>query len=284
MITVRKVKSLRRIIKNVRRTGKRIGFVPTMGALHEGHLSLIRRGRKESDFLAVSVFVNPTQFGPGEDFERYPRRLARDRHLLEEEGVDLLFAPDVSEMYPEGFSTYVVQEKLTEVLCGRSRPVHFRGVTTIVTKLLNLLEPDRVYFGQKDYQQSVVIRRMVKDLNIDTRVVVCPTVRERGGLAVSSRNDYLSQEERKKALCVYEALKVARSLAREGQRDCRKIIDAMKRRVLQEKGVRIDYVSIVDPETLEELSMLEGKAVAAVAVWVGKTRLIDNARIYPKRK
>jgi len=284
MITVRKVKSLRRIIKNVRRTGKRIGFVPTMGALHEGHLSLIRRGRKESDFLAVSVFVNPTQFGPGEDFERYTRRLARDRHLLEEEGVDLLFAPDVSEMYPEGFSTYVVQEKLTEVLCGRSRPVHFRGVTTIVTKLLNLLEPDRVYFGQKDYQQSVVIRRMVKDLNIDTRVVVCPTVRERGGLAVSSRNDYLSQEERKKALCVYEALKVARSLAREGQRDCRKIIDAMKRRVLQEKGVRIDYVSIVDPETLEELSMLEGKAVAAVAVWVGKTRLIDNARIYPKRK
>ncbi len=282
MITVRKAEAARRIVKDVHRSGKTIGFVPTMGALHSGHLSLIRRARKETDFVAVSIFVNPTQFVPGEDFERYPRRFTRDKRLLQKEGVDLLFAPDVHQMYPKGFSTYVVEENLTKVLCGRRRPGHFRGVTTIVAKLLNLLNPDRAYFGQKDYQQSVVIERMVKDLNIDTKVVVSPAVRERGGLAVSSRNDYLSQEERKKALCLYEALKVARALAKRGERDCQKIVKAMKRRILQEKGVRIDYVSIVHSETLKELSTLEGKAVAAVAVWVGKARLIDNAALYPK--
>ncbi len=256
--------------------GQRIGLVPTMGALHEGHLSLIRTARKETDFLAVSIFVNPTQFDPGEDYDRYPRDLERDLELCRAEGVDLVFTPEPHAMYPKEHVTYVIQERLSQHLCGLSRPGFFHGVCTVVAKLFNLLLPDVAYFGQKDYQQSAVIRRMVVDLNMPVEIRVLPTVREEDGLAVSSRNGYLSPEERREATYLHKALERARALVAEGRTDAAELKKAMQEEVARAPSAQVDYIAVVDAETLENVQEVSGRAVAALAVWIGDTRLIDN--------
>ncbi|WP_376790450.1 pantoate--beta-alanine ligase [Thermoflexus sp.] len=252
------------------------GFVPTMGYLHEGHLSLVRRARAENDHVAVSIFVNPTQFGPHEDYNRYPRDLERDLQLLTPLGVDLVFAPPVEEMYPPGFQTWVVVEEVSRPLEGAARPGHFRGVATVVTKLFNILQPERAYFGQKDAQQTVVIRRMVQDLNIPVEIVVCPTVREPDGLAMSSRNTYLGPEERRAATVLFRALQAAKARYEEGERDAERLRMVMREVIQAEPLARLDYVSVADPETLQELSRVEDRALLSLAVYIGKTRLIDN--------
>jgi pantoate--beta-alanine ligase len=241
----------------------------------------MRRARQECDLVVVSLFVNPIQFGPQEDFHSYPRDEKRDAEMAKEEGVDVLFIPSVSEIYPEGYSTYVEVQKLTEGLCGKFRPGHFRGVTTVVLKLFNIVNPHKAYFGEKDYQQLKVIEKMVKDLNMDVEIVPCPTVREAGGLAMSSRNSYLSEEERKAAAVIYRALLEAKRLYESGERDANKLESRVKEILMSEKLVRkIDYVEVVHPETLEELEMVgEDGAVLAVAVWIGKARLIDNIKL-----
>ena len=260
-----------------RREGKVIAFVPTMGYFHEGHLSLMREGRKRGDVLVVSIFVNPTQFGPGEDFDRYPRDMKRDLRMAEEVGVDVIFAPTVEEMYPEGYQTYVEVEKVTQHLCGLSRPGHFRGVTTVVTKLFNIVKPHVALFGQKDYQQLITIERMVKDLNMDVEIVGMPTVREEDGLAASSRNVYLSPEERKAALSLYRSLRRAEELFSEGVRESQRILEEVKKVLEAEPLVKIDYVHVCDLETLEDIEGPIGeRALVAVAAKVGTTRLIDN--------
>lgn len=252
------------------------GFVPTMGYLHEGHLSLVRRARAENDRVAVSIFVNPTQFGPHEDYNRYPRDLERDLRLLEPLGVDLVFAPSVEEMYPPGFQTWVIVEEVSRPLEGAARPGHFRGVATVVTKLFNIIQPDRAYFGQKDAQQAVVIRQMVRDLNIPVEIVVCPTVREPDGLAMSSRNTYLSPEERQAATVLFRALQAAKAHYEKGERDAERLREVMREVIRAEPLARLDYVSVAHPETLQELSYVEGPALLSLAVYIGKTRLIDN--------
>lgn len=252
------------------------GFVPTMGYLHEGHLSLIRRARAENDLVAVSIFVNPTQFGPHEDYNRYPRDLERDLRLLEPLQVDLVFVPSVEEMYPPGFQTWVIVEELSRPLEGASRPGHFRGVATVVAKLFNIVQPDRAYFGQKDAQQAVVIRRMVRDLNFPVEIVVCPTVREPDGLALSSRNTYLNPQERQAATILFRALQAAKARYEAGERDGERLREAMREVLRGEPLARVDYVSVADPETLEELSRVEGPAFLSLAVYIGNTRLIDN--------
>jgi pantoate--beta-alanine ligase len=252
------------------------GFVPTMGYLHEGHLSLIRRARAENDRVAVSIFVNPTQFGPHEDYARYPRDLERDLRLLEPLGVDLVFVPSVEEMYPPGFQTWVIVEEVSRPLEGASRPGHFRGVATVVAKLFHILQPDRAYFGQKDAQQTVVIRRMVQDLNIPVEIVICPTVREPDGLAMSSRNTYLNPEERRSATVLFRALQIAKARYEAGERDAERLREAMREVIRAEPLARIDYVSVADPETLRELEQVEGPALLSLAVYIGTTRLIDN--------
>jgi len=252
------------------------GFVPTMGYLHEGHLSLVRRARAENDRVAVSVFVNPTQFGPHEDYARYPRDLERDLRLLEPLGVDLVFVPSVEEMYPPGFQTWVIVEEVSRPLEGASRPGHFRGVATVVAKLFNILRPDRAYFGQKDAQQTVVIRRMVQDLNIPVEIMICPTVREPDGLAMSSRNTYLNPEERRAATVLFRALQAAKARYEAGERDAERLREAMREVIRAEPLARIDYVSVAHPETLQELERVEGPALLSLAVYIGTTRLIDN--------
>ncbi len=260
-----------------------VGFVPTMGYLHEGHLSLVRRARSECQHVVVSIFVNPTQFGPGEDYQRYPRDEARDLALLEREGVDLVFVPSAAEMYPEGFATWVeVSGPLTERLEGASRPGHFRGVATVVLKLFNLVQPHRAYFGEKDAQQLRVVRRMVSDLNLPVEIVPCPTVREPDGLAMSSRNVYLSPEERTQALALSRALELARRLVREeGLRDAAELRRRLEDFLRRSPGVALDYVSVAHPETLAELERIEGPALVLLAARVGPARLIDNALIEP---
>ena len=261
----------------VRAGGKTIGFVPTMGALHEGHLSLVRRAAADTDHVVVSVYVNPTQFAPTEDFGEYPRQLQADVELAQAAGAALVFAPSDSIMYPDGFCTYVVPERVTENLCGLSRPGFFRGVATVCMKLFNCVRPHKAFFGQKDYQQSVVIRRLVADMNMDLDIVVCPIVREPDGLAMSSRNKYLSGQEREQALCLHEALTAARELADAGERDAAALIAAMRKIIEQRPLARIDYVSIVDPDTIEDVPVAGPGTVAALAVFMGATRLIDNA-------
>ncbi len=260
-----------------------VGFVPTMGYLHEGHLSLVRRARSECQHVVVSIFVNPTQFGPGEDYQRYPRDEARDLALLEREGVDLVFVPSAAEMYPEGFATWVeVSGPLTGRLEGASRPGHFRGVATVVLKLFNLVQPHRAYFGEKDAQQLRVVRRMVSDLNLPVEIVPCPTVREPDGLAMSSRNVYLSPEERTQALALSRALELARRLVREeGLRDAAELRRRLEDFLRRSPGVALDYVSVAHPETLAELERIEGPALVLLAARVGPARLIDNALIEP---
>lgn len=267
---------MKRCIREVKSEGKTIGLVPTMGWLHEGHLSLMRRAKHENDFVVVSIFVNPTQFGPGEDYRRYPRDLRRDQRLSEEVGVDVLFVPAAKEMYPERYLTYVQVNKITEVLCGISRPGHFRGVTTVCTKLFNIISSDVAYFGQKDAQQAVVIKKMVRDLNMPVKIKVMPTVRERDGLAMSSRNTYLSDAERRDALVVYQSLQNAHNMIKLGQRDSKKIVSAMKKMIAEEKRAKAEYIEIVDAESLARLERVSGQVLIALAVWIGKTRLIDN--------
>lgn len=257
--------------------GKKIGFVPTMGALHEGHLSLVRRSKQENDITVVSIFVNPIQFGPHEDFNRYPRDFEGDFNKLQDEGVDILFYPDEASIYPEGYSTYVEVKGLSEKLCGAFRPGHFRGVATVVTKLFNIVKPTKAYFGQKDYQQSIIIKRMVKDLNIDVEIVVCPTVREKDGLAMSSRNSYLNENERQAATIIYKTLKKTSELIKSGIINGEDVKKFMKEEILKEPAVTsIDYAGVYDPETLEEVKNIESEVVLAVAIFIGKTRLIDN--------
>jgi len=259
-----------------RREGKRIGLVPTMGALHAGHLSLVRACRAACDCAVVSLFVNPLQFGPQEDFARYPRPLERDRELLVAETVDILFAPSAEEMYPAGSTTYVEVAGLSEKLDGGSRPGHFRGVATVVTKLFTIVAPDVAFFGQKDAAQVAVIRRLVRDLNFNLEIRALPIVREHDGLALSSRNQYLSPADRKQALVLYRALTRVQALADRGERSAPALTQAGRDVIGEEKGVRLDYFAIVDPDTLEPVGDLSRPALVAVAAWIGSTRLIDN--------
>jgi len=254
----------------------RLGLVPTMGYLHEGHLSLARRAREECDRVAASIFVNPTQFGPTEDLSKYPRDLDRDLSLLEAAGVDLVWTPDNETMYPPDFSTWVEVEGLTRPLEGAARPGHFRGVTTVVAKLFNAVQPQAAYFGQKDAQQAAVVRKMTRDLNFPVEIVVCPTVREADGLAMSSRNSYLSPEERKSAVVLFRALTAAREAFERGERDAESLRKVMSATLTSEPRARTQYVSCADYDTLEELATVTGKALLSMAVFIGKTRLIDN--------
>jgi pantoate--beta-alanine ligase len=273
------IKSVRSLVKAARSKGKRIGFVPTMVALHIGHISLIEKAVKECDFTVVSIFVNPTQFGPNEDFEKYPRPFEADLEICRKAGVNVVFAPSPQEMYPSENLTWVNVEKLTEPLCGHFRPGHFRGVTTVCAKLFNIVTPDVAYFGQKDAQQAVVIKRMVADLNMPLEIVICPTVRQADGLAVSSRNKYLSEQQKKDATCIYKALKECESLIKAGTTDSKIIIDKMKKILNQVPSIEIEYISIVDAETLQELERTAGKIMAAIAVKIGSCRLIDNITV-----
>jgi pantoate--beta-alanine ligase len=257
--------------------GKTIGFVPTMGYLHRGHLSLVEQCKRENDVTVVSIFVNPKQFGPDEDFNIYPRDIARDLKLLEDLEVDIVFSPSLAEIYPTGYSTYVEMEKLGEVLCGKSRPGHFRGVATIVLKLFNIVEPTRAYFGQKDAQQAVVIKKMVNDLNLDIVIRIMPIVRDPDGLALSSRNVYLSRKERAAALCMQVALQKVRTKILDGLRDVSLVKDMLQRMMNKELLIKVDYLEVVSLDGLEKLEEIDMRnTLVAVAIWVGNTRLIDN--------
>jgi len=279
MKTIRSPKRMQRICQGIKKDGKTIGFVPTMGYFHQGHLSLMRIARKKSAILIVSIFVNPTQFGRKEDFKSYPRDLQRDKRLLEKLGCDYSFCPKTEDMYPEGYESYVEVENSTKVLEGAFRPGHFKGVATIVAKLFNIVQPDIAIFGQKDFQQAVVIRRMAKDLNFPVKIVVAPTKREKSGLALSSRNSYLSNEEKRQALALYQSLNLAKKMIESGERDSTKIKDKMRRCILRKPKAKIDYISINDSETLEPLRRLKGSVLISLAVEIGKTRLIDNIKI-----
>jgi pantoate--beta-alanine ligase len=265
---------------DTRASRQRLGLVPTMGALHEGHLSLVRAAKAQWDSVAVSIFVNPTQFGPTEDLSKYPREFDRDCQLLEKEGVDVLFAPSVDEMYPDGQVSWVLVEGLSEKLDGRSRPGHFRGVTTIVAKLFHMIEPDAAFFGQKDAAQLAVIRRMVRDLNFPVEIVACPIVRESDGLAMSSRNAYLNREERGRALVLQRSLQQVQREFQAGERIAAKLISAAKEVFAREPQVALDYFEIVDPDTLDSVERISQKTLVAVAAYVGSTRLIDNTVLH----
>ncbi len=276
MEVLRSVKDMQQRADALRREGKNICFVPTMGYFHEGHLELMRVGKRYGDILVISIFVNPLQFGPKEDFREYPRDTEGDLRKAQEVGVDIVFMPDADEMYPEGFQTKVIVERLKEHLCGLSRPGHFEGVATVVAKLFNIVKPHVAIFGEKDYQQLLIIKRMVKDLNMDIDIVGVSTVREEDGLAMSSRNIYLSEEERKSALSLKRSLDLASQLLSEGERDAKKIRQEMERLINSFPFTDIDYISICDPETLCELKYIKDRALVALAVRVGRARLIDN--------
>jgi pantoate--beta-alanine ligase len=270
------IESVRSLVKSARGNGKTIGLVPTMGALHVGHLSLIERAVKESDFVVVSIFVNPTQFVPGENLDKYPRSFEADCQMCEKEGVDLIFAPGPEQMYGQQNLTWVNVEKLTEPLCGQFRPGHFRGVTTVCAKLFNIVLPDIAFFGQKDAQQTVVIQRMAADLNMPLEIVVCPTVRESNGLAVSSRNKYLSDQQRQDATCIYKSLQKSSQLIENGDRDTTDIISQMRAIIEQAGKIEIEYISIVDSMTLQEVASVRDRVLVAIAARLGSARLIDN--------
>jgi pantoate--beta-alanine ligase len=274
------------VARKIRREqDKTVGLVPTMGALHEGHLSLVREARRMCDVVVVSVFVNPAQFGPGEDFERYPRDLTKDTALLTDYNVDYIFAPTVEEIYPKGFSTYVNVEGLSEQLEGASRPGHFRGVATVVTILLNTVRPDFAFFGQKDAQQALIIRRLVKDLAFDAEIVILPIVREDSGLAISSRNLYLTPDEQNSATVIHKALKQAKHAFKEGERNAHRIMDVVRNTIDAEPRARLDYVTVADAETLERIDRIDERpTLIAVAAYVGKTRLIDNTILNKVKK
>ena len=278
MEIINRVMRMSSVARDIRAEGKTIGLVPTMGALHEGHLSLMAQGRELCDILIASVFVNPTQFGPNEDLNRYPRDLARDAELAFTKGVDYIFAPTLDDMYPNGFATYVIVEGLSEKLEGASRPGHFRGVTTVVNKLFNIVQPHFAFFGRKDAQQVIIIKRMVKDLAMNVEIVVGVTVREEDGLALSSRNVYLSSEERKVATVLRRALEKCRQMYNSGERDCARLVSAMKAIIEAEPLARLDYVAITDINNLEQIATVPhiSPALVSGAVFISKTRLIDN--------
>ena len=279
MRMIETIAGIRSFVAACRQKGKTVGFVPTMGAFHEGHLSLMREARRRNDAVIVSIFVNPLQFSAGEDYDRYPRRLDQDSRLAEAEGVDVIFSPSVAEMYPKGFDSFVDQTDLPAKLCGAFRPGHFRGVMTIVTKLFNMVKPDAAYFGQKDYQQVLIIRRTTTDLNLDVDVRLLPTVREEDGVAMSSRNAYLGPKQRKDATCLHRALRRAEDLVAAGESSAAKVAGEMKRLIHRVKGTRIEYIAIVNSDTLEPVKEIKGRTLIALAVRIGKARLIDNALV-----
>ena len=276
MKVVGTIKEVRELVKEWKKNGETVGFVPTMGYLHEGHGSLITKARENNDKVVVSIFVNPMQFGPTEDLESYPRDLEKDSKFCESLGADLIFHPEPEEMYHEDFSSYVDMSVLTEELCGLSRPVHFRGVCTVVTKLFNIVQPDNAYFGQKDAQQLAIIKHMVQDLNMDINVVGCPIVREEDGLAKSSRNTYLSPEERKAALILSKTVKLAKELIDAGEKDADVVVAKMKENIETEPMAKIDYVKAVNGLTMQQQKEIKAPMLIAMAVYIGKTRLIDN--------
>jgi len=282
MEVIESISEMKNLVKEWKRQGLSIGFVPTMGYLHEGHLALVRRAKELSDRVVVSIFVNPIQFAPGEDYQRYPRDLERDKALLEKEGVDALFSPRVEEMYPPGFQTYVEVKELSSGLCGRYRPGHFVGVATVVLKLFNIVQPDIAVFGEKDYQQLKVIQRMVQDLNLDVKIIPHPTVREEDGLAMSSRNTYLSPEERKSAIALYKALNLAEELVNQGERRVATLREKLKEFIESFPYTKVQYIEFVHPETLKEVERVDEPTLLALAVFVGEARLIDNKIIVPK--
>ena len=276
MHLIKSISVMHRFVKTQKRKNKTIGFTATMGCLHEGHLSLMRKAKKDCDLSIISIFVNPAQFSPNEDFKKYPRNINRDLALAKSVGADAVFYPSAKEMYPENYPTYVNTEKVGEVLCGKYRPGHFRGVTTIVLKLFNIIQPDIAYFGQKDIQQAVVIKKMVKDLNISVRIKVMPIIREFDGLAMSSRNNYLNQRENTDALILNRSLSKAKKMISDGEKDIKKISSTIKRLINAKKTAKIDYIACVDPDNLKPVSRINDKTLIALAVWFGRTRLIDN--------
>lgn len=266
----------------LRNRGKSVGFVPTMGALHKGHTSLIEKAKKDNDVVILSIFVNPTQFTAGEDYYSYPRDIEKDKTTASDIGVDYLFLPSVDEMYPEGYKTFVNVEDITEPLCGKFRIGHFKGVATVVLKLFNIVKPHRAYFGEKDYQQLLVIRRMARDLNLDIEIINMPTIREGDGLAMSSRNRYLNQKEMVSAAAIYKALKISQEMVKDSERMSKNIITEMERVIKNEDGIKIDYISICDPDTLEDVKIINDRALIAIAVRIGNARLIDNCIVEVK--
>lgn len=276
MKVVDSISRMSTLVKILKKEGKSVGFVPTMGYLHEGHLSLVRTAKKHTDIVMMSIFVNPIQFGPGEDIDKYPRDFKHDEQMAQSAGVDVLFYPLAKDMYPAGYSTYVNVESLTENLCGRSRPGHFKGVATVVAKLFGIVKPDIAYFGQKDAQQAIIIKKMVEDLNMGVEIKVLPTMREADGLAMSSRNTYLSSSEREDAAVLHQSLEKAEYLIKKGERDVKKVIKAIESSIKEKPSTKIDYISIVDAKNLKDVDVITGEVLIALAVFVGKTRLIDN--------
>ncbi len=281
MRIVSSLKTIRTLTERLKIKGKSIGFVPTMGALHEGHLSLIRQAHEENDIVVVSIFVNPIQFGPKEDYRRYPRNLKLDTQLCEKVGTDVIFYPDAQQMYPGSYKTYVEVYDLSDVLCGKFRFGHFKGVATVVNKLFNIVSPDIAYFGQKDAQQAIIIKKMAEDLNIPVRIKIMSTIREKDGLAMSSRNTYLNKDERQDATVLYEALILAKNLIRQCNADSSDIIKKMRQLINKKKSANIQYVSIVDPKDLKPIDKIRDKVLVVLSVWIGKIRLIDNIVIGP---
>ncbi|MDO4536094.1 MAG: pantoate--beta-alanine ligase [Clostridium perfringens] len=276
MRIVKTIQEVRQTVKEWKAQGLSVGFVPTMGYLHEGHESLINKAVENNDRVVVSIFVNPMQFGPTEDLDKYPRDLERDSKLCERAGANLIFHPEKEEMYFDDFSSYVDINGLSDELCGKSRPVHFRGVCTVVTKLFNIVNPDRAYFGEKDAQQLAIIRRFVRDLNIDIEIIGCPIIREEDGLAKSSRNTYLSKEEREAALILSQSLNLAKDAINSGERNSKTVIDLISKNIEKEPLAKIDYVEVVDSLSMEPVEKIEKSVLVAIAVYIGKTRLIDN--------
>jgi pantoate--beta-alanine ligase len=276
MRLIEHISDLKAIIRTQKKAGRTVGFVPTMGYLHNGHISLARTSKHDNDFTIMSIFVNPVQFGVNEDFDKYPRDINGDSMKAESAGVDIIFLPVVNEMYPEGYNTFVEVFGITDKMCGKSRPGHFKGVATVVNKLINIVEPDRAYFGQKDAQQVAVIKKMVRDLNMTADIIICPIIREKDGLAMSSRNTYLNTEERKAALVLSKSLFEADAVIKAGERNKDRISKNIINTISAESLASMEYVDIVDPETLADIKILKGKVLIALAVRIGKTRLIDN--------
>ncbi len=276
MIITKQIKEVRKFTKKAKKNNKLIGFVPTMGALHQGHLSLIEKGKKESDYLIVTIFINPLQFGPKEDLKRYPRNLREDKKILNKIGVDLLFCPETDKMYGSNFSTFVEENKLSKILCGKTRPNHFRGVCTVVAKLLNIVSPDLTYFGQKDYQQALIIKKMVEGLNFNTKIKIAPIVRGENKLALSSRNLYLNKQELKESRSIFRALSLAKKMIKNGEKQPSTIIAKMKKIINANSTASIDYIEIRKAEDLGEINKIKGMVFIGVAAYFGKTRLIDN--------
>lgn len=281
MRIIQNIKDMQRIARNLKQRSKSIGLVPTMGALHAGHLSLIKQACKENDFVIVSIFVNPTQFGANDDFKQYPRKLETDILLCKKEGVNFIFYPDATQVYPKGYKTYVLVEKLSNVLCAKLRPGHFKGVATIVIKLFNIIQPDIAYFGQKDAQQAIIIQQMTRDLNIPVKIKVMPIIRESDGLALSSRNHYLTTKEREDATVLSEALRKAKTMVKQGLVDSARIILALRKIIQKRKTAQIQYIEIVDLNELKPVKMIRHQVLVALAVRIGKTRLIDNIILKP---